>query len=388
MAGFLKSQTGLNWRAAALLGLISSTFSTLVSQFLAARIGRDAVVDWMVVATIPLRDGMLQSEPSWSSIAAGILFHQWADFSWALVFFGLFGRWTADLKPQTLLLIALPWALFTSALEWFSLVPLIPFWQPIFTLNQPYWIGFLVHALSAMMYPLFPWLRDWLRGRLPSRHGRFTAVWSGLSAVTLLALGFVALLGWQNRELPWMGENPAFDQSYMRRMAAHHAQGVELARLAVEKAQDPYLKNLAHLMAADQKGEIAIFQQWWRSWFAGGLPPASPEEHASMPGMLSPAQMDSLRGANGNAFDPLFISLMTTHHQGAILMADRALRGASDLRLRLMAHATRHAQRGEIELMHGSQGFAAVKSATLSLLLPAGEARADQRGAAPSMHAH
>jgi hypothetical protein len=245
MAGLFGSQRRLNWRTAALLGLISSTFSTLVSQFLAGRIGRDAVVDWMVVATIPLRDGMLQSEPSWPVIAAGILFHQWADFTWAVIFFWLLGRWTAGLKPRTLLLIALPWALFTSAFEWFVLVPLIPFWQPIFTLNQPYWIGFLVHAVSASIYPLFPWLRDWLRGRLPSPHRRFTAVWTTLAATVLLALGFIAFLGWQNRELPWMGENPAFDQSYMRRMAAHHAQGVELAQLAIEKARDPYLKSLA-----------------------------------------------------------------------------------------------------------------------------------------------
>ena len=50
----------VNWRAAAWLGLISSTFSTLVSQLTAARIGRDAAVDWMVVAAIPLRDGVLQ----------------------------------------------------------------------------------------------------------------------------------------------------------------------------------------------------------------------------------------------------------------------------------------------------------------------------------------
>ena len=45
---------GLNWRAAALLGLITSTFSTIVSTLGAARIGRDAAVDWMVVvASIP-----------------------------------------------------------------------------------------------------------------------------------------------------------------------------------------------------------------------------------------------------------------------------------------------------------------------------------------------
>src|SRR3954471_20250185 len=81
MTRFWASPAGVNWRAAALLGLISSTFSTLVSQFTAARIGRDAVVDWMVVAAIPLRDPALQVEPSWPVILAGILFHQWADFS-------------------------------------------------------------------------------------------------------------------------------------------------------------------------------------------------------------------------------------------------------------------------------------------------------------------
>lgn len=380
MAGWWQSWSGLNWRAAVLLGLISSTFSTLVSQFLAARIGRDAIVDWMVVATIPLRDGMLQTDPSWPVILAGILVHQWADFSWAVVFFGLFGRWTARLAPWTILLIAGPWALLTSALEWFLFVPLIPFWQPIFTLNQPYWIGFLVHAISASMYPLFPWLRDWLANQLPSPHRRFTAVWSSLAALGLLALGVIAFLGWQSREFPHSGDNQAFDQSYMRRMAAHHAQGLELAQLAVERAQDPYLKNLARLMAADQKGEIKIFKQWWRSWFSGDLPPPTPEEHSAMPGMLPPEQMENLRRANGPDFDPLFITLMTTHHKGAILMADEALHRAGDIRLRLMSHATRHAQRGEIELMHGTEGVEAVKAATLALVVPAGEARADRRG--------
>jgi hypothetical protein len=45
-----------------------------------------------------------------------------------------------------LALVAIPWAVFTSAFEWFVLVPLFPFWQPIFTLQH--WIGFLVHLDS------------------------------------------------------------------------------------------------------------------------------------------------------------------------------------------------------------------------------------------------
>src|SRR3954469_3851244 len=149
----------LNWRAAALLGLISSTYSTLLSQLAAARLGRDAAVDWMSVAAIPAGDWALQSEPAWPSIAIGIAFHQWADFSWALVFFGLLGRWTSRLSPGAIALAALPWALLTSALEWFVLVPIFPFAQPIFTLQQPYWIGLMVHSSSAIVYPVFWWLR-------------------------------------------------------------------------------------------------------------------------------------------------------------------------------------------------------------------------------------
>jgi hypothetical protein len=98
--------TARRWRAAAYLGLISSTFSTVVSQLSAARIGRDASVDWMSVAGIPARDWALTAEPSTGAIAVGIAFHQWADFSWALVFFGVLGKWTADRHPAWLAVAA------------------------------------------------------------------------------------------------------------------------------------------------------------------------------------------------------------------------------------------------------------------------------------------
>ena len=380
MMRFWSSAASFNWRAAALLGLVSSTFSTLVSQFSAARIGRDAVVDWMVVASIPLRDPALQIEPSWSVIFAGILFHQWADFSWAVVFFGLLGRWTARLSPGTILLISPFWALLTSSLEWLFLVPLLPFWQPIFTLEQPYWIGFLVHLSSALMYPLFPWLRDWVADRRHIRHRHFTTAWNGLALLGVIGLGSLALLGRHDRELPWMGRDAAYDQGYMRRMSAHHEQGIVLARLAAERASDPHLQALARLMAAAQQGENTVFAQWWRSWFGSLSQVCSPQEEAEMPGMVGTDQIVQLRGMNGAAFDKLFVELMTQHHQGAIQMADEAIREGGDPRLKLMAHAIRHEQRGEIALMQGSRGFPAVRSAVENLLLPANEAPADKVG--------
>ena len=49
-------------------------------------------------------------------------------------------------------------------------------------------------------------------------------------------------------------------------------------------------------------------------------------------------------------------------------MADSELRGRSDPRLRLMAHAIRHEQQGEIALMHGVNGAAAVHLAFQNML--------------------
>jgi len=107
-------------------------------------------------------------------------------------------------------------------MEWLVLVPLVPFWQPIFPLEQIYWIGLLVHVASASLYPLFPWLRDVIEGRVPSPHRRFAMAWGGLAGAGIVALGVLAFFGWQERELPHVGGEVAYDQSFMRRMAEHH----------------------------------------------------------------------------------------------------------------------------------------------------------------------
>jgi uncharacterized protein (DUF305 family) len=368
------ARASVNWRAAMLLGLISSTYSTLISTLAAQRIGRDAPVDWMVVAAIPARDPALHIHPpAWVEVV-GIAFHQWADFSWAVVFFGVLGAWTARLSPGRIALIALPWSIATSASEWLFLVPWLPFRQPLFTLEQPYWLGFLVHFTSALIYPLFPWLRDRVAGARPSPHRRFTAAWAGGAAVFLLAIAGVAAMGAADREPAWRGRDPAYDQAFMRRMAAHHAQGVQIAALGAARAQDPHLRALSKLMAASQTGEIKVLQAWWRSWFPDSLPPASAAECLTMPGMLSEAQLAALGAARGAAFDPLFVRLMTQHHLGAIAMADEALGKAQDVRIRAMAHAIRHAQTGEIALMHGAgPGPGSVGIGLKILLAPAGQ---------------
>jgi len=356
------------WRTAIYLGLISSTFSTVVSQLSAARIGRDAAVDWMSVAAIPARDWALSAEPSTVAIAIGIAFHQWADFSWTLFFFGILGRWTARLHPISLTLVAVPWAVFTSAFEWLVLVPLFPFWQPIFTLQQPYWIGFLVHLSSASMYPLYAWLRGSPADKKPFAGRGFLRVWIAGAITGVVALEALELFAVHDRELIWLGRDPEIDQTFMRHMSTHHQQGIELASMAAEKAVSSHLQSLAKLMAASQNGEKRILENWWASWFGLPMQICSAQERAAMPGLLDATQTEQLRTVPSTGFDALFVKLMTIHHVGAVKMPDDELRNGSDPRLRVVAHAIRHEQQGEIALMNCAAGRQAVLLAVRNMV--------------------
>jgi uncharacterized protein (DUF305 family) len=351
-----------------LLGLASSTYSTLVSQMAASRAGRDPWVDWMSVAAIPARDWALQTNPGWAAVVMGVAFHQWADFSWAVLFFGLFGRWTAGVRPARLLAIALPWAVATSALEWLLLVPVFPFAQPIFTLQQPYWIGLLVHLSSALLYPGFAYIR-WTRAQRHQLFGgdTFLKFWATGVVVLFVAVAILAAFGTVGRELPWRGNNVEIDQTFIRHMRTHHEQGIAIAEFAADRAQDPRLRALARLMGASQKGEIKIFDGWWASWFGEAILVCSAEERAAMPGMLTDGEMRELRTSAIADFDRLFVRMMSFHHAGAVKMADQRLKENGDIRLGLMAHAIRHEQQGEIALMQGRRGLGAVGDAIANM---------------------
>ena len=86
-----------------------------------------------------------------------------------------------------------------------------------------------------------------------------------------------------------------------------------------------------------------------------------------MPGFLAPAEMRQIRTAPPDQFDALFVEIMSRHHRGAVRMADQMWRSSGDPRLRVMAHAIRHEQQGEIALMQGVSGVAAVTTAVRNM---------------------
>ena len=123
----------------------------------------------------------------------------------------------------------------------------------------------------------------------------------------------------------------AADVAFVTHMITHHAQAIEMSRLAPSHGAGQSILTLAERIINAQRDEIALMQQWLRDRRQPVPEPSlstmtmTMDEHArhampSMPGMLTPAQMQQLDSARGPAFDRLFLSLMIQHHRGAVTM--------------------------------------------------------------------
>ncbi|MFC9132542.1 DUF305 domain-containing protein [Streptomyces sp. NPDC057099] len=141
----------------------------------------------------------------------------------------------------------------------------------------------------------------------------------------------------------------AADVSYARMMIEHHAQALVMTELAPKRAESNKVKRIAERVAAGQKPEIEAMKGWLKSY---GKPlKAERHEHAAMPGMATEAQLKKLRAADGKAFDHLFLTLMTTHHQGAITMATDVKGQGNNIRVEEMADEVIAQQTSEITRM-------------------------------------
>jgi uncharacterized protein (DUF305 family) len=139
----------------------------------------------------------------------------------------------------------------------------------------------------------------------------------------------------------------AADARFMSDMIMHHSQAVLIAGWAPTHGASEGVRRLAERIVVGQQDEMAIMQRWLRE--RGVTPPADSGhadgshadgghagmdhagmdhggmDHSSMPGMLSPDELKQLDAARGTAFDRLFLTLMTKHHQGAVVMVEQLL---------------------------------------------------------------
>ncbi|MBT2908344.1 MULTISPECIES: DUF305 domain-containing protein [unclassified Streptomyces] len=143
----------------------------------------------------------------------------------------------------------------------------------------------------------------------------------------------------------------AADVSYARMMIQHHAQALDMTELAPGRAESPKVVKLAERIAASQKPEIATMQGWLRTHGKTEKDAGQGHDHATMPGMATEAQLRQLRAAEGKAFDQLFLTLMITHHQGAITMATEVKGQGNNIQIEEMADDVVAQQTSEINRM-------------------------------------
>jgi uncharacterized protein (DUF305 family) len=122
-------------------------------------------------------------------------------------------------------------------------------------------------------------------------------------------------------------------------MIGHHAQALIMAGLAPTNGASPSVQTLAARITNAQRDEIALMQRWLRDrgqpvpevhvdglrlMIHGGQTHhgGHGHGHASMPGMLTDAQIQELAAAQGPDFDRLFLTYMIQHHRGAVTMVD------------------------------------------------------------------
>lgn len=160
------------------------------------------------------------------------------------------------------------------------------------------------------------------------------------------------------------------DAEFMRGMIMHHAQAVEMTALIETRTTNKDLLRLGKRISQTQSDEINFMKRWLES--RGELVRSKteisdthmsemhkPAHHKSMPGMLSPDQMNALKKANGADFDKLFLKGMIQHHKGALDMVKDLFEtpgAGQDAELFNFATDVDGGQRAEIKVMQTMLG--------------------------------
>lgn len=147
------------------------------------------------------------------------------------------------------------------------------------------------------------------------------------------------------------------DVMFVQMMIPHHEQAVEMSEILLAKQDMPLdLRELAEQIAAEQGPEIELMRSWLREWGMpemGDMPGGHGGHggHAGMDGMLTEAELDELRAAEGETAVDLFLRQMIAHHEGAIDMAEDVVTNGRHPEVRALVDSIIVSQQAEIDLM-------------------------------------
>ena len=138
------------------------------------------------------------------------------------------------------------------------------------------------------------------------------------------------------------------DVTFAQSMIPHHRQAVQMAALADGRAARAEVKTLAGKIKAAQQPEIDTMNGWLTAW---GRPTDMSGMGMTMPGMMTDADMKKLMNAKGAGFDKQFLTMMISHHEGAIAMAQQEAAQGTNADAVALAKKVVTDQRAEIAKM-------------------------------------
>lgn len=145
------------------------------------------------------------------------------------------------------------------------------------------------------------------------------------------------------------------DVMFLQMMIAHHRQGVEMARVAADRAEREPVRNLAAAVVATQTQEVKTMSSWLREWsepVKGDHPPGTHAEHGGLPATGS-KEIKTLKGTRGAAFEPAFLNLFVGHQHNAVEMAETELKKGADPGAKAFAERVKESRTDQIRQMLG-----------------------------------
>lgn len=142
-----------------------------------------------------------------------------------------------------------------------------------------------------------------------------------------------------------------FEMAFLSDMVHHHKSGLDMMKMAEQRAQHDEIKQLAKKGIAEQQGDIDKMTGMLKAMGKTAEDHAEPAESMSK----MKADMAKLEAAQGAEFDRMFLMMMTEHHHGAIHMSELAMEKSSKSEMKQMAEKMGSSQREDVQKMKGWQ---------------------------------
>ena len=137
------------------------------------------------------------------------------------------------------------------------------------------------------------------------------------------------------------------DRAFVAEMIPHHEGAVEMAEIAQQRGQSPFVKQLAEDIIRTQTEEITELRSEDKQLADAGVKPGKLGGGHSMMGMGE----DTASLKTAEPFDRAFLEMMLPHHSSAVEMAKTELAEGEDPELKSLAQEIIDAQEREIRAM-------------------------------------